>query len=242
VKKARGGKWSGVDECYLRPPLSTHEILHPEEYLSGRTQLYSIELPSWGKNRWIPLWNSSLGEFGIRFVLRSTRSGGSLRTVLNPVDADRIAEGIRGDRYQVFEESPAGKTPMLVWVTIWQDQKSARAFFDTYAKILGWKYPSARVPKEGDAEDSYRLTGDGRTSFVTRRDKLILIGENLPEAASEDIEERLSKSVLGPLSRPDPHSKGVYVFECSSHPDGTVAPFPVDCRRCGARPTRKDKP
>ena len=96
---ARGG-WNAVRDSWSRPPISTEEILHPDEYLSHRSfsEVQIAYTPPSGR-----LLND--GVLGEVFIM----------TLLGPAAA--APEGWAGDRYHLYDVSGHS---LLVWRSAWR--------------------------------------------------------------------------------------------------------------------------
>ncbi|HEY7113091.1 MAG TPA: hypothetical protein VIA45_09190 [Thermoanaerobaculia bacterium] len=90
VKK---GGWAAVDRLWSSPPLSSAEILHPDEapFAPATNLLPRPETLAPQGARY--LYSDTLGEWGLRFLLRRG---------LPPAEADPGATGWRGDRVAFF--------------------------------------------------------------------------------------------------------------------------------------------
>jgi hypothetical protein len=90
VKK---GGWPAIDRLWKNPPVATSEILHPGEALP-----LSVELLPAGLERLAPagmrfLYTDTVGEWGVRFLLRRG---------LDAAEADAAAAGWRADRVAFY--------------------------------------------------------------------------------------------------------------------------------------------
>ena len=83
-----------VDAAFRNPPTSTKDILHADKFLHQRATPEHLDLPLLAAGDWRLIGNNTLGEFGTRFVLEQG---------MEPFDAQALAEGWNGDRYQVYE-------------------------------------------------------------------------------------------------------------------------------------------
>jgi hypothetical protein len=234
AKKARKDSWTGVDRCYESPPMTTHEILHPSEYLSGRSPRFRIELPPLdqvGPKTFNPLWNDSLGELGLRFMLRMTSDGTRIRSVLKPAEADRIAAGWAGDRYQLL--SGEDDSTLFAWITVWRDDAAAQDFLGAAIKLLGWRTPGSEVAV--DRPTHYRIRREGLVSFVRvpegRKNQVVLV-EFVPEDLAQELETTLQHAVVSPLRELESDASTKYV--CPVHANWT-AKCPGHCQFCGRR-------
>lgn len=138
------GGTQAIDAAFRNPPTCTKEILHPEKFLQRRVAPEHVELLRWESKDWRLIGNNVLGEFGTRSVLRQG---------MGAFDAQMLAQGWNGDRYQVYERGPHGPTA-LVWVSAWEDEQQAAEFEQAYQNT---------VEKRGDPVDaSLRIRRDGR--------------------------------------------------------------------------------
>jgi hypothetical protein len=239
LKKAREGKWADIEASRDRWPTTTHAILHPKEYASKSARYLNVRLPELDRTegrKWEPIWNDSLGAFGIGYLLRGIYEGDKARGVLNGVDADRVADGWRGDRYQLLAD---GRDRFVfAWTTTWRDATAARAFADAYAKRLGWKYPGAAVLRS--TADRYSIQRDVRISFVVRGGPLgteVVVGEEIPAESAEAIERLLLGADLSPLRGSDPTPGS---FHCPVHLNWSN-PHQGCCPLCGRPRLQKEE-
>jgi hypothetical protein len=75
---------------------------------------------------WRLIANNTLGEFGTDFILQEA---------MGAFDAQTLAQGWNGDRYQVYERGTNGPTA-VVWATAWEDDQQAGEFEDAYKKVV----------------------------------------------------------------------------------------------------------
>jgi hypothetical protein len=125
VHLAGAGGWNAVHESYLRPPVSTEQILHPLKYSPGEhfdaPQVVTIpDLSDSVDKDWKRLGGNCLGELQTAIMLKSVAGG------------TRAAEGWDGDRYEIFRNS-SGKLG-LVSVSIWDSEADAQEFAIAYRK------------------------------------------------------------------------------------------------------------
>jgi hypothetical protein len=120
--------WQAVDAAYLRPPLSTSQILHPQKYIDGE---WPVDLDIEGKAGFAGtrrlVAEDTLGEFGMRIFLR---------TQLPELEApEKAVEGWRGDRIYLYRAEDE-KTPVLVWLSTWNSPAKAEETKGLLAKSL----------------------------------------------------------------------------------------------------------
>jgi hypothetical protein len=97
----KGAGWSNLPGVFTKPPVSTQQILHPELYKAGKPAPV-VTLPAMDKTigpGWEKLEDNIMGEFGWKEVLKQ---------FLGENKATPVSTGWDGDRYQVYEQTPAG--------------------------------------------------------------------------------------------------------------------------------------
>ena len=101
VRRAvKAGGWAAVDRLWKAPPVSTSEILHPEASpRSPATNLLPSSTSALSPTGFQPLYSDTMGEWGLRFLLRRG---------LEPAEADPAAAGWRGDRVAFFSQPGGG--------------------------------------------------------------------------------------------------------------------------------------
>ncbi len=132
----RGNGYKGLDSVYQRPPQSTREILHPEEYLSGTLKL---EIPSEGelappgtqdeKSAAVE-YTDVIGEFGIASLFSNSAVVADART--------RASVGWKGDRLAVYAEQNGRRT--VRWLTRWESERDAEEFRQAYSSFIEDRY------------------------------------------------------------------------------------------------------
>ncbi|MGO9262730.1 MAG: hypothetical protein ACLQU1_41600 [Bryobacteraceae bacterium] len=147
---------SSFAEVFLKPPLSTQQILHPEKYFEGvkptDPDLPDRRLPHGYKG----LVSGSLGELEHRILLEQF-SGKKT--------ADEIAPHWRGSNFELSENKKAGRVVLLYSVE-WDSDRIAERYFAAYKAALAKKWKTLTVTSEtADAVDG--LGDDGR--FELRR-------------------------------------------------------------------------
>lgn len=122
--KKQGG-WEAVNRAHRNPPRSTEEVLHPEKYVNGTDPPRLPDLTDLTVAGYAPVFEDTLGEFGIRILLM----GADCKL------AARRAAGWGGDRAAVFERMEGGGL-LLVWVTDWDTPADAAEFMDGMEEVL----------------------------------------------------------------------------------------------------------
>jgi hypothetical protein len=134
---------AAIDAAFRNPPTTTKDILHPDKFLHQRATPEHLDLPKLEAADWRLIGSNTLGEFGTRFILGQG---------MGLYDAQVLAEGWNGDRYQVYEQGTNGPTA-LVWVTAWETEPEATEFAGAYKKVIEKRTatpaPTLRIHHEG---------------------------------------------------------------------------------------------
>jgi hypothetical protein len=155
---------AGFAEVFRRAPVSTQQILHPEKYFEG-VRPTEPEPPKLSGNRgYKRLIEGTVGELDHSILLAQ---------YLTEQRAHDIAPHWRGGAY-ALHENKREKRIVLAYVSEWDDEGSARRFFESYQEILRKKWHAMEVEQSneslfaGHSEDGYfrvRLDGPVVTSL-----------------------------------------------------------------------------
>jgi hypothetical protein len=129
------GGTAAIDAAFHDPPTTTKDILHPDKFLHQRATPERLDLPKFEATDWRSIGKNTLGEFGTRFVLGQG---------MGAYDAQLLAEGWNGDRYQVYERGTNGPTA-FVWLTAWETEPQATEFAGAYKKVIEKRAPTPAV-------------------------------------------------------------------------------------------------
>jgi hypothetical protein len=127
-----GGSWEKFYDVFAKPPVSTHQILHPELYLAGET-LPPVPLADAAgaiSKDWKKLDENTMGEFGV-FEL--------LKQFVSEARAKEISPAWAGDSYAIFEHAKTKRALLLFRVRLAADADAAR-FLGAYSEALEKKY------------------------------------------------------------------------------------------------------
>jgi hypothetical protein len=160
----------GFAEVFLKPPVSTQQILHPEKYFSGvkptDPELPQPHLPKGYKS----LVGGSLGELEHTIMLE--QYSGKTR-------AAEIAPHWRGCSFDLLENKNAGRI-VLLYAAEWDTEEAAREYFAAYRRQLSQKWKQLQVASEtGDAVTG---TGDDGRFELRRNGAIVTSMEGLPPA------------------------------------------------------------
>jgi len=131
---------AGFAEVYRRPPVSSQQILHPYKYFAGVVPAEPAmpELRTSGEYK--ELIAGAIGELDHKILLRQY-AGQS--------EADSLAPNWSGGRYRLLEHKK-DKRAVLLYVSQWQSEESARAFFRACRRLLEKKWKRMEVRQETD--------------------------------------------------------------------------------------------
>lgn len=144
---------AGFSEVFQRPPVSTQQILHPEQYLAHKEPSHPKAPVPPGPKRYRELSEGSVGELDFR-VLLEQYAGKEV--------AQRIAKHWHGGQCRLYE-SKLDKKPLLSFSAEWDSPEAARDFFEAYQAVVAKKWKRLEVLDK----DSNRWAGTGdRGGFV----------------------------------------------------------------------------
>jgi hypothetical protein len=142
------------DEVFDRPPVSTHQILHPDAYFSKQapdiTDAPTLDKPPLDKQRarqFRELAEGVLGEFDVSALLRQ---------YTEDLAGAAEASHFRGGSYRLYENK-RDKHPVLTFVVDWDSPEAAQTFLAMYRQVLKGKWRKLEVAAQSTSE----LTGTG---------------------------------------------------------------------------------
>jgi len=125
----RHGGYRAVDRAFKRPPISTEEILHPQQYLRARNSYRKLDP--------LPLQTQDQARLG-EAVLTDTLGEFFISTLLSSLiptnQAAQAAAGWAGDRLALYlpADRPLG---VLTWALVWDSAADAQEFYLSMAKF-----------------------------------------------------------------------------------------------------------
>jgi len=138
----------GFAEVFRRAPVSTQQIIHPEDYFSNvqptQPELPAAHLPRGYKS----LVSGALGEFDQAVLLEQ---------FAGKRQAAEIAPHWRGCNFELRENKNAGRV-VLLYAAEWDSEESARRYFAAYREVLEKKWKKMSVASE--SADSVTGSGD----------------------------------------------------------------------------------
>jgi hypothetical protein len=160
----------GFGSVFLKPPVSTQQILHPDKYFAG-VQPTSPELPEpkLGKG-YKGLVGGTLGELDHQVMLEQ---------YAGKEKAAELAPHWRGCGFNLVENAKA-KRVVLLYAVEWDTEETAREYFSLYQRVLAKKWTKMTLASEQpDAVDG---TGDNGRFELRRVGKVVTSVEGLDAA------------------------------------------------------------
>ncbi len=150
-------------EVFRKPPVTTSQVMHPERYFDNVTSTSPV-LPK-------PIHHSkafvggSVGELDEQVMLQQ---------YIDADTAQSLSPKLKGATYRIDESKPKGST-MLIYASEWQDEASARQYFDAYQKVLHGKWKQMEIT----SQDADRISGKSEDGYfaLTRKGAQILSEE-----------------------------------------------------------------
>ena len=163
----RDGQY-GFAEVFLKPPVSTQQILHPEKYFAGvrptEPDLPEPHLPKGYKS----LVGGTLGELEHSVMLE--QYSGKER-------AAELAPHWRGCAFDLDENRKAARV-VLRYAVEWDTEDAARQYFAAYRRQLEKKWKKFQVSSE--SADAIDGTGDDGRFQLRRKGAVVTSIEGLP--------------------------------------------------------------
>ena len=157
----------GFAEVFLKPPVSTQQILHPRKYFDGvkptDPDVPDPHLPKGYKS----LVGGSLGELEVGVMLE--QYAGKSR-------AEEIAPHWRGCSFELMENKKAGRVVLLYALEL-DTEEAARQYFAAYREQLAKKWKQITVTSE--AADAVSGTGDDGRFELRRKGALVTSVEGM---------------------------------------------------------------
>ena len=128
----RFGGLSAINAAFSKPPRTSREILHPEQYVNrsflpeelprGQVERHAERLSS--------VYEDTVGEFAVSALLGSALSSKQRGAA--------CAEGWRRDRVVVFKGQ--GSERFVSWMSEWDSQEESAEFYECYREMLKVRY------------------------------------------------------------------------------------------------------
>jgi hypothetical protein len=158
---------NGFAEVFLKPPVSTQQIMHPDKYFSSvkptEPELPDPHLPKGYKS----LVGGTLGELEHSIMLEQF-SGKET--------AEKLASHWRGSTFALVENKKAGRV-VLLYAVEWDTEVSARDYLAAYRKQMQQKWKKFEVTS--DAPDVVDGVGDDGRFELRRKGAIVTSVEGM---------------------------------------------------------------
>ncbi len=160
----------GFAEVFRRAPVSTQQVIHPEDYFSNvkptQPELPDAHLPRGYKS----LVGGTLGELDHALLLEQ---------FAGKQPAEEIAPHWRGSNFELRENKKAGRV-VLLYASEWDSEESAHLYFAAYRQALEKKWKKMSVASE--TADSVTGSGDDGRFELRRKGATVTSVEGLDAA------------------------------------------------------------
>ena len=160
----------GFAEVFRRAPVSTQQVIHPEDYFSNvkptQPELPDAHLPRGYKS----LIGGALGELDHAVLLEQ---------FTGRQQAAEIAPHWRGCNFELRENKKAGRV-VLLYAAEWDSEESASRYFAAYREALEKKWKKMSVASE--TADSVTGSGDDGRFELRRKGAIVTSVEGLDAA------------------------------------------------------------
>jgi hypothetical protein len=183
----------GVDVAFAgaldRPPASTHEIIHPEDYLS-RTPVPVLTMPNIHPlldKDWEPYDVGVMGELDVK-IIAELFGGDQIASPLSVAWAGGIYYAAQRRAATAAEKANPGSIGILYY-SQWENRDSARSFMKVYADQLPRKYRALKqvdLP-DGDADHLLFTTNEGDV-LLSLEDTGVFLSEGFDRATAKQLE------------------------------------------------------
>jgi hypothetical protein len=162
----RAGGFKLLDQTFARPPVSTHQVLHPEAYLRGDQPVRVEPPPAPPGTKKVA--SGRLGEVAVRALLTLCGDG--------PIGL-ATASDWAGDGYTIFEQDGQLR---LLWRTVWSSKDAAQRFAD----VIELQFPCWDAAAQDAAPGAWQI-GPGHTAVNRGRTVTVTRGLGLHPAGSD---------------------------------------------------------
>ena len=187
----------GIDAAFAgaldRPPSSSHEILHPEDYVN-RVPVPVLAMPDIHPlldKQWNPYDVGVMGEIDVR-MLAELFGGAQIAGPLSTAwDGGIYYAAQKKDATSAQKASTASLG--LLYLSRWKNADSARSFLRVYATQLPRKYEHLKQVTTGpDVDiDHFRYTSEEGDILLTLDDRTVFISEGFSLDLARQLETKM---------------------------------------------------
>jgi len=163
---AREGGYAAINDAFNRPPKTTREVLHPEQYITrafvpSEFKDDALEAP---KERSRPIFTDTVGEFVVSAMLGAALS--------SQTRGEECSTGWKRDRVGVFEGDKG--TRAISWVSEWDSSGEAQEFYECYREML-------KVAYQRDVHETLAPVSPTKKMKVALKERVVVVGVEVGE-------------------------------------------------------------
>jgi hypothetical protein len=162
----------GFAEVFLKPPVSTQQVMHPEKYFAGEKPTQPNLPDPHLKKGYKSLVGGTLGELEHSVMLEQ---------FVGKARAAEIAPHWRGCAFELRENKNAARA-VLLYAVEWDSEDSASRYFAAYREVLKKKWKNLSV--DAESADGVTGTGDDGRFELRRAGKVVTSMEGLEPAVN----------------------------------------------------------
>ncbi len=186
----------GVDAAFAgvldRPPASSHEILHPDDYLN-HVPVPVLAMPDIHPlldKQWTPYDIGVMGELDVRMLAELFGGAQIAAPLATAWDGGLYYAAQRKDIPATQKAST--KSLGLLYLSRWKNADSARSFLRVYGAQLPRKYDHLqRVEMGATDEDRLRFTSEEGDITISLVDRTVFISEGFPRELANQLETKM---------------------------------------------------
>ena len=186
-------QYGGADSAFAgaldHPPGSSHEILHPEEYLA-HLPVAVLAMPDVHPlldKEWTPLDVGVMGELDVS-ITAELFGGKEIAEALAPSWDGGIYYAAQRRTATTAEQRQKTESVGLMYFSRWKNADSARSFLRVYSSQLGRKYTRLKAVATGDDTRQTYETNEGDV-VLSLGDKGLFISEGFDRETARKMEE-----------------------------------------------------
>ena len=201
----RGGKALAFNKVFERPPVNTHEIMHPQSYI-GNEKMHVPHIPDVSAllaDKYEAIDYGGLGELDLRSLIKQL---GNTRL------AESITRGWRGTSYLTVKrkdvnlEKATTADVAVLFISSWDTPEIARHFASFYADAVPRRYTQASAISGSCTGQDCPLeryqfnTEEGLVSIECRPNNLVVITESFESNLATSLNAALLRANSGHIT------------------------------------------
>lgn len=188
-------KRGGVDLAFAgaldHPPSSSHEVMHPQDYLA-RTPVPVLVMPDIHPlidKDWAPYDVGVMGELDVA-ITTELFGGKEIASAVAPGWAGGIYFAAQKRSAVTAEQKQSTGSLGLMYYSQWKNEDTARSFMRVYASHLGRKYSKLSRVAEKNSDDDHQIfeTNEGDV-VLSLEDNGVYVSEGFDRETARKMEE-----------------------------------------------------